>query len=884
MAANGDGKEVELYEETILSISNDNIEEERDSARKPLSTKSLPKSKESRKVRTGGNDEAKGVAVMSPRYRPPSPNRSPSNQSRRSDGSSGRKKKTTGPGPGYSNFNRAVRFEWQKYASSTGPLDVVHRSRSPLRKPSPGPGSHNVPTEFSPYVERKKSETLAESKNVKSGGESDADADADSIQRKLSYATTSSIQRRDAEGDSRNEGDGVDDFVRSSVRGNSYKIWESSSKKCIDKDGYEHTGHYVNVKSRARGSRPKLSRGEKYMRSQQDKSYDQLAIERIFDAVDVNRDGAISGSELKLFLLEQSDSGAAKALRKYLKRARYFHHGGNLFSVFDKNEDKVISRTEFSQTLLATEEKREISELFDRIDINHDGTITGNELNEYLKQVEDTEEGLRMKKYVFEGRRMYLASSDMFHENFDEIGERFGHSERSKVFRSLDLNDDGEITRHEFIRALEAGVRRIKRDERQDGLGEDVENKSSSDKVREIFRFYCNFGDRFRNQMGISGWTKMIRDCDLKNPKPRRDMLIDSANLTLADLGIIFNAAVRYQVTHNKHGLESWDHVRVLSAQASPHVEKTMRRINFTSMLYALRLVSKKRWPNAKSKAASKKCMETLFANHLLPLYDDDIAHAHSTFAKMEAEFHASIQKYKVHFFDVVTKSKSGKETQIGAKAFFAKHHDGLESIFNRYAALDDASAESKNQELNYVATSSWEDVKEINKTMDWLEFSTFLQDFGVFQKLATRINLQRIFLHFASDDFVWHSKSGKKAEAGKTTLDAMDLDGFCNSLGLLAMTLFDKDAIRGQCPTPRSKLELLFFKMNRPKWLLAASEKRMTNSIDATVRGLIMSDMRNAALDKFLAPKREIDDVVDVLESMTGSEPSPSAALFAGN
>ena len=68
---------------------------------------------------------------------------------------------------------------------------------------------------------------------------------------------------------------------------------------------------------------------------------------------------------------------------------------------------------------------------------------------------------------------------------------------------------------------------------------------------------------------------------------------------------------------------------------------------------------------------------------------------------------------------------------------------------------------------------------------------------------------------------------------------------------------------------------------MNRPKWLLAASEKRMTNSIDATVRGLIMSDMRNAALDKFLAPKREIDDVVDALESMNADEGSPSVALF---
>ena len=430
----------------------------------------------------------------------------------------------------------------------------------------------------------------------------------------------------------------------------------------------------------------------------------------------------------------------------------------------------------------------------------------------------------------------------MFEHEYDEIGERMGHAERSKIFRALDLSESGVILKHDFIRGLEAGVRHIKAEERHEPV---IVVKNNTEKLREIFKYYCNFGDRFKEEMSISSFTKMIRDCDLKHPKQRADLLLDGTNLALGDLGIIFNTAARFQVTHLKYGNQTDDMVMMAQlAKGSKHA-RVSYRITFDTMLYALRLLCEKRWPKMTRKGANKKeYMKKLLREHLFPIYDDDIAHARSSFASTEARFNKNLKKYRETFLE----AKDENGDPCGANVFFEKHGLGLKSIYKRYASLDAATADNENPELQYIATSSWEDVKEVNSTMDWLEFSAFLQDFGIVPKLANRIYCERVFITFSSTAFEWHDREGHvtKETEDETHLEAMKFEGFKHCLGFLSMVLFDKDYIRSQCPTPNSKLELLFFKAKRPKWLLHASEKRMTSKVDSAVRATVMRDVRS--------------------------------------
>jgi len=767
-----------------------------------------------------------------------------------------------------------------------------------------------------------------------------ADADADNV---------------DADAD---QNDDVAKFVESSVVGNSFKIWEKSPQKWKGKYGYERTGHWVTVRTRSgeSASAKKPSKKRSYLNSMQGKSYEQRALQKLFDVIDTNGDGFISGRELNMFLAQKRDTEAGKAMIKHLKRARPVHKHGHVFNVFDQDHDNHISLGEFCKTLTETEEKRELTALFKKIDANDDGVISGEELHAYIEATAGKPEGLALQQYVFQGRRMFLANEKMY-EDEDSGSQQLGHHERSKIFQSLDENDDGEISLHEFVHGLEAGLHHIKQEQRTAGK---IQASTNSEKLLEIFRYYCNFGERFQEQMSVSNWTKMLRDCDLKRPKGRKDMLLDSTNLTLADLGIIFNQAARYQITHTRHGLQNWsdlirdqdlDNTKANSKSVGIYGKNTIKtrmeqgankmnrrkpRITYSTMLYGLRLVCKKRYKRSQeSKAEKDGVMKKLLTSHILPLYGDDIAHAHSAFTKMEVEFAKNMKQYEGFvecyaedtgsfakgdyvqfasgdctgrgtvkqaaslqgpdgpttysvkpaylFVDGKLQKKNSMQENleagelakpVGAKSFFETHDKGLKSIFDRYASMDAATADNDNPELQYIAHSSWRDVEEMSQKIDWLEFSTFMQDFGVVPKLASRLHVQRIFNNFSQNCMDWHDKDGKAVvKGGESSIQALSYDGFKKALGVLSMVLFTKKELEAQCPTPRSKLELLFFKMDRPVWLLRGVEKRMTNAIDVAVRESVMRNTHKNNAEKFMAPTKEVEDVKNLLADLEMTE-----------
>lgn len=791
-------------------------------------------------------DRSSPKHIRSPRYCPPPiPDGSTKKQQRRYPRSP--------PKQVYTTFSQAKRFQWQK------------------PKSGPSPSSYNVPTAFSPFTAppprpvnktMKKKTTNSVSKKLQLN-----DTRSPSTSSSMSMSSFRSPQTN-RNGASAHSGDEVTDFVKSSVRGSSFKVWETSPKEWTDKTGYSHTGRWVTVHGSSTGAKKISNRkGMEYMLKMQGMSYDERNLDRIFDTIDADGDQHVTGKELRMFLANERDTSAGKALIKYMKRARVVHDGGSLFAAFDKNHDQTISRSEFKATLMDSEEKRILEALFDEIDVNKDGTITAQELVEFMSEENDgvkIDRRLELQKYVFEGRRVFLATRNVFEGTSDEQEETVGRSEQMKIFKALDLNDDGEITKHEFVRGLEKGVRHIRRDARAEPV---LTVSSNSEKLREIFRFYCNFGDRFKDLMSVTSFTKMIRECDLKNPKPKRDMLIDSTNLTLGDLGIIFNRAARYQTTHMKRGTQEWvDVMREAQKRFTSH-SRIKYRINFETMLYALRLVCKKRWPKSdRSKSEQSSAMKKLLVSHILPLYDEDISHSHSTYTKMKASFQQNIKKYKQDFLDAVNSDGD----PVGGNVFFREHHRGLKSIFDRYASLDAPTADNKNQELEFLATSSWKDVQETNQTMDWLEFTAFIQDFDIVPKLTSRLVCEQVFIYFSTNDFQWHDKDGHVVmKDGNIAMASLRLDGFKHCLGFLSMTLFQKDYLESQCPTPKSKLELLFFKMSRPKWLLAAAEKRMTKRIDISVKKTIAKDVEETNLQKFKAPRKQIEEVKSLLDSL---------------
>ena len=243
---------------------------------------------------------------------------------------------------GVHEFSRAPRFSWQNIQThEKRPVDITHKSRMRNRGSSPSPCSYNVPTSFSPYTEEKRAE---EEKRRRS----ETKNSSPSVSKKLNF--TALVQKGPPppgiEGDFE-EQDEVSEFVKSSVKGKTFKMWESSSPsgEWKDKQGYSRSGRWVTVRSKEDRKQKSKRKGIAYMAKMQNTTFDQQNLSRLFDQIDVNGDKAVSGEELRNFLHEERDRPAGKALLKYMSRARGKHHGGKLFNTFDKIPDNHSQRS-----------------------------------------------------------------------------------------------------------------------------------------------------------------------------------------------------------------------------------------------------------------------------------------------------------------------------------------------------------------------------------------------------------------------------------------------------------------------------------------------------------------------------------------------------------
>ena len=274
----------------------------------------------------------------------------------------------------------------------------------------------------------------------------------------------------------------------------------------------------------------------------------------------------------------------------------------------------------------------------------------------------------KLKKYMYRSRKFFISTN-----------------KTHKLFDALDDNHDGAISLHEFLHCLH-----IAEKENSGTNNEDAEELTTDEKIQHIFRFYCSYGERFQDNMSGPNWSKCIRDVDLKVPKENmEDKFIDERNLTLADLGIVFKAAHRYQAAY------------------SPSKKN---RMTYDTFLYALRQLATKRFPDMPPVHALK----TVLVRFILPLYDDEISSNQNVFAKSEKEQHHDKAEYQSNF-----------RPQI--ESFFKQHAKGLRSIFSRYCNLnfshgDDGKASHHDHKIRAGGSAVWDDIRDEEKKKDSLE------------------------------------------------------------------------------------------------------------------------------------------------------------------
>jgi len=147
---------------------------------------------------------------------------------------------------------------------------------------------------------------------------------------------------------------------------------------------------------------------------------------QFFDRIDTNHDGFIDEEEWKAMQAGRGD-------RMMVGGPRI---GESLTKLLDANSDGQVSREEFAK----------IVTLFDALDKDHNSQLSQEELNGFLRAVNDVQTqatgGVEVNN-LFE----------KYDKNKDNkiTAEEFGND---KLFKSLDLNKDGEITRAEADTAL----------------------------------------------------------------------------------------------------------------------------------------------------------------------------------------------------------------------------------------------------------------------------------------------------------------------------------------------------------------------------------------------------------------------------------------------
>ena len=271
--------------------------------------------------RTTPRENKSGTSLMSPRYCPPPPTSS-TTKSVNSVQSQTTKYPRQAPRQKtvYTNFSRAPRFSWQKHTKLTKnlPVDITHKSRIRNDATSPSPCAYNVPTSFSPYTEEKTSEKERRRRSETKSSSSS------SVSKKLNLDNVSRTDDEEKRGppppgveNFQEEEDEVSEFVKSSVKGKTFKMWESSSSpsgQWTDKQGYSRSGRWVTVRSKEDRKQKSKRKGISYMAKMQNTTFDEQNLARLFDQIDVNGDKAVSGEELRNFLHEERDRPAGKAL------------------------------------------------------------------------------------------------------------------------------------------------------------------------------------------------------------------------------------------------------------------------------------------------------------------------------------------------------------------------------------------------------------------------------------------------------------------------------------------------------------------------------------------------------------------------------------------
>eukprot|EP00941_MAST-03F_sp_MAST-3F-sp1_P002327 g2327.t1 len=639
--------------------------------------------------------------------------------------------------------------------------------------------------------------------------------------------------------------DAVTDYVNQTITGTSFRVWEET-KEYKNQKGYSKKGKWITVPTEEglENARKAMLEDDEITNEENDQSRlvkleqaedDQTRhkkgfafLEQIFntisamsiDETDLEKQGNyITGKDLSNFLRTMKDTDECKMLFRFLKRARVVHRGGNLFNALDENHDGKIDRHEFIHTLLSTPTKRHLIKIFKMLDVSNDGVIVAKELHDFLHFNSDHDAVQSLKRYIYKARNFYRATNSTH-----------------KLFNALDKNHDGAISLHEFLDALYKAEFALHRENKKHNSDEVTTDK----KLRHIFLYYCSYGERFKEVMSSVNWRKAMRDIDLKSPQDNaRDRLINDdphEGLTHADIGITFKHALAFQNEHSD-----------------------MRRskdIEYDTFLYALREIACKRFREMPPSSAFKQ----IILRYIIPLYDNEIDTSQSLYTKISKEDDEELQYFHDIFFPQV-------------KSFFKRHHKGMFSIFGRYCDLNPATGQAGG-DLKRFASNGWAAVKEVNETLDWYEFSRLLQDFNVTPKIMTRCECEKIFKR------ICRAEMGE--EIRETEFKAvMKYQGFLKCLGMLAMVRFRAPDYKEQCPDPISKVQLFFFKMQRPPWFLNVDEAKMVKAIDREVRETISRVVTENAKRKFEKPILGVNEAKRVLNSIVSATEMTSEGIM---
>jgi Ca2+-binding EF-hand superfamily protein len=151
---------------------------------------------------------------------------------------------------------------------------------------------------------------------------------------------------------------------------------------------------------------------------------------QLFDRIDTNHDGSIDEEEWKTM---QAQFTGGRGDRMMVAGPRF---GESLTKLLDANSDGQVSREEFAK----------IVSLFDALDKDHNSQLSQEELNGFFRAVNEVQTQAT-------GGVEVNTLFDKYDKNKDNkiTAEEFGNE---RLFKSLDLNKDGEVTRAEADTAL----------------------------------------------------------------------------------------------------------------------------------------------------------------------------------------------------------------------------------------------------------------------------------------------------------------------------------------------------------------------------------------------------------------------------------------------